>query len=82
MPGDVCRAWLHGLRQRSQRSCMTLRRFGHSAGRYIPNVRTLHPSPNERLHHYLGQERHGPVPQVRTGPHWTLRACPARRPPV
>ena len=47
---EVCRAWLHALRRRSQRSRMTWERFNRLlVKRYIPQVRTLHPYPNARF---------------------------------
>jgi RNA-directed DNA polymerase len=46
---EVCRAWLHALRRRSQRSRMTWERFGRLVARYIPKVRSYHPHPNQRF---------------------------------
>ncbi len=46
---EVCRAWLHAIRRRSQRSCMTWERFQHIIALYIPKVRTIHPYPNQRF---------------------------------
>lgn len=46
---EVCRAWLHALRRRSQRTRMTWERFGRLVARYIPKVRALHPLPSQRL---------------------------------
>lgn len=46
---EVCRAWLHALRRRSQRSRMTWDRFKLLVARYIPKVRVLHPYPNQRF---------------------------------
>ena len=46
---EVCRAWLHALRRRSQRSRMTWDRFKPLVERYIPKVRVLHPYPNQRF---------------------------------
>ncbi len=46
---EVCRAWLHALRRRSQRSRMTWDRFKLLVARYIPKVRGLHPYPNQRF---------------------------------
>ena len=46
---EVCRAWRHALRRRSQRSRMTWERFNRLAERYIPKVRTIHPHPNQRF---------------------------------
>ncbi|MCP1850154.1 group II intron reverse transcriptase/maturase [Bradyrhizobium sp. USDA 4541] len=45
---EVCRAWLHSLRRRSQSSRMTWERFRRFIGRYIPKVRACHPHPNPR----------------------------------
>ena len=45
---EVCRAWLHSLRRRSQRGRMTWDRFQRYVGRYIPKVRACHPHPNPR----------------------------------
>ena len=46
---EVCRAWLHALRRRSQRSCMTWKRFNVVIARHIPKVRVRHPYPNQRF---------------------------------
>jgi len=46
---EVCRAWLHALRRRSQRSRMTWERMKTLAERYIPKVRALHPYPHRRF---------------------------------
>ncbi|MBE7158319.1 MAG: group II intron reverse transcriptase/maturase [Rhodospirillales bacterium] len=46
---EVCRAWMHALRRRSQRTRMTWERFGPLATRYIPKVRARHPHPNQRF---------------------------------
>ncbi len=47
---EVCRAWLHALRRRSQRARMTWERFNaRFLDRYIPKVRILHPYPHERF---------------------------------
>ena len=46
---EVCRAWLHALRRRSQRSRMTWDRFKPLIARYLPKVRVLHPYPNQRF---------------------------------
>jgi hypothetical protein len=46
---EVCRAWMHAIRRRSQRSRMTWERFRRFIARYIPKVRTLHPYANQRL---------------------------------
>ncbi len=46
---EVCRAWMHALRRRSQRSRVTWERFQRLITLYIPKVRTLHPYPNQRF---------------------------------
>jgi len=46
---EVCRAWMHALRRRSQRSCMTWNRFAPFVTHYIPKLRTRHPYPNQRF---------------------------------
>jgi len=46
---EVCRAWLHAIRRRSQRSRMTWDRFKPLIALYIPKVRVLHPYPNQRF---------------------------------
>jgi RNA-directed DNA polymerase len=46
---EVCRAWLHALRRRSQRSRMTWERMRKLADRYVPKVRALHPYPHRRF---------------------------------
>ncbi len=46
---EVCRAWLHAIRRRSQRSRMTWDRFKPLITLYIPTVRVLHPYPNQRF---------------------------------
>ena len=46
---EVCRAWLHAILRRSQRSRMPWERFQRFVARYIPKVRTLHPYPNQRF---------------------------------
>jgi RNA-directed DNA polymerase len=46
---EVCRAWLHAIRRRSQRSRMSWERFQRIVALYIPKVRTLHPYPNQRF---------------------------------
>lgn len=46
---EVCRAWMHALRRRSQRSRMTWERFQSLVLRYIPKVRSCHPHPNPRF---------------------------------
>jgi RNA-directed DNA polymerase len=49
LPAEVCRAWLHTLRRRSQRSRMTWERMRKFADRYVPKVRALHPYPHRRF---------------------------------
>jgi RNA-directed DNA polymerase len=46
---EVCRAWLHALRRRSQRSRTTWERMQKLAERYVPKVRALHPYPHRRF---------------------------------
>jgi len=46
---EVCRAWMHALRRRSQRSRMTWDRFKVLVARHIPKVRVHHPHPNQRF---------------------------------
>jgi hypothetical protein len=46
---EVCRAWLHALRRRSQRSRMTWEQMKSLAERYIPKVRALHLYPHRRF---------------------------------
>jgi RNA-directed DNA polymerase len=46
---EVCRAWMHALRRRSQRSSMTWDRFARIVARYVPKVRARHPHPNQRF---------------------------------
>jgi len=46
---EVCRAWMHALRRRSQRTRMTWDRFAPLVTRYIPKVRATHPHPNQRF---------------------------------
>jgi hypothetical protein len=46
---EVCRAWLHALRRRSQRTRMTWERFRPLVARYVPKVRALHPLPSQRF---------------------------------
>ena len=46
---EVCRAWMHALRRRSQRSRITWERFKRFTAHYIPKVRTLHPYPSQRF---------------------------------
>jgi RNA-directed DNA polymerase len=57
---EVCRAWLHALRRRSQRTRLNWERFQRLVRRYIPNCRVLHPYPEERFfasHPTLGKSR-------------------------
>ena len=42
---EVCRAWLLGLRRRSQRHRMTSVRFRRLIDRYVPRCRLQHPYP-------------------------------------
>ena len=46
---EVCRAWRHALRQRSQRTRMNWDRFNRTVLQYIPRCRKLHPYPEERF---------------------------------
>jgi RNA-directed DNA polymerase len=46
---EVCRAWMHALRRRSQRTRMTWDRFQPLVTRYIPKVQVRHPYPNQRF---------------------------------
>jgi RNA-directed DNA polymerase len=46
---EVCRAWMHALRRRSQRTRMTWDRFQPLVTRYIPKVHVRHPYPNQRF---------------------------------
>ena len=46
---EVCRAWLHALRRRSQRTRMTWERFRPLVARYLPKVHALHPLPSQRF---------------------------------
>jgi hypothetical protein len=46
---EVCRAWMHALRRRSQRSRTTWERFKRLVALYIPKVRAQHPYPNQRF---------------------------------
>lgn len=45
---EVCRAWLHSLRRRSQRHRMTWARFKRLIDRYVPRCRQQHPYPPQR----------------------------------
>jgi group II intron reverse transcriptase/maturase len=57
---ELCRAWLHALRRRSQRTRLNWERFQRLVHRYIPNCRVLHPYPEERFfasHPTLGKSR-------------------------
>jgi RNA-directed DNA polymerase len=42
---EVCRAWRHALRRRSQRTRMNWDRFTRTVLHYIPRCRKLHPYP-------------------------------------
>jgi hypothetical protein len=46
---DVLRLWLRQLRRRSQRSHWTWARLMERLGAAIPDVKVLHPWPNERF---------------------------------
>ncbi len=46
---QVYRLWLRSLRRRSQRHRITGERMNRLAARWLPNVRTLHPYPEQRL---------------------------------
>ena len=46
---EVCRAWLQGLRRRSQRHQMTWVRFQRLIDRYVPRCRQQPPYPPQRL---------------------------------
>lgn len=57
---EVCRAWLHALCRRSQRTRLNWARFQRLVHRYIPQCRVLHPYPEERFfasHPTLGKSR-------------------------
>ncbi len=57
---EVCRAWLHALRRRSQRTRLNWERYQRLVHRYIPNCRVLHPYPDKRFfasHPTLGKSR-------------------------
>ena len=57
---DVCRAWIHALRRRSQRSRMNWDRFKQIINQYVPRVRVLHPYPDGRFkasHPTFGKSR-------------------------
>ena len=46
---EVCCAWRHALRRRSQRNRMNWERFQRLVHRYMPSCRVLHPHPEERF---------------------------------
>ena len=56
---EVCRAWRHALRRRSQRTRLNWDRFNRTVLQYIPRCRKLHPYPEERFFasHTLGKSR-------------------------
>jgi len=56
---EVCRAWRHALRRRSQRNRLNWDRFNRTVLQYIPRCRKLHPYPEERFFasHTLGKSR-------------------------
>jgi RNA-directed DNA polymerase len=64
---EVCRAWMHALRRRSQRTRMTWDRFKRLVAHYIPKVRSRHPHPNQRFasRHHPRQEPYAVIPHVR-----------------
>lgn len=47
---EVCRAWRHALKRRSQRNRQTWDRFNRLAIRYIPHPRQVHPYPERRFY--------------------------------
>lgn len=47
---EVCRAWRHALKRRSQRHRQTWDRFNRLAIRYIPHPRQAHPYPERRFY--------------------------------
>jgi RNA-directed DNA polymerase len=47
--GEVCRAWRHALRRRSQRTRLNWDRFNQTVLQYIPRCQKLHPYPEERF---------------------------------
>lgn len=47
--GEICRAWRHMLKRRSQRHRMTWERFNRLVERYIPPCRNTHPFPDQRF---------------------------------
>jgi RNA-directed DNA polymerase len=46
---EICKAWLHALRRRSQRTRMTWQRFRELIHRWIPKPETKHPYPWARF---------------------------------
>lgn len=75
---EVCRAWRRALRRRSQRSRMTWERFKRLAERYIPKVRTIHPTPTSASRHDSRQEPYAVIPPVRicAGGGWQQPSLP------
>src|SRR5699024_12205445 len=47
---EVCRAWRHALKRRSQRNRQTWDRFNRLTIRYIPHPRQVHPYPERRFY--------------------------------
>lgn len=47
---EVCRAWRHALKRRSQRHRLPWDRFLRLVARYLPGPRKLHPYPEERFY--------------------------------
>jgi len=46
---EVTRHWLHPLRRRSQKSCVTWEKMDQPAARWLPRPRILHPWPGQRF---------------------------------
>jgi group II intron reverse transcriptase/maturase len=46
---EICRAWLHALRRRSQRTCMTWQRLRQLIQCWLPKPETKHPYPWARF---------------------------------
>jgi len=46
---EICRAWLHALRRRSQRTCTNWQRFKSLIQRWLPKPETKHPYPWARF---------------------------------
>lgn len=54
---EICRAWRHMLKRRSQRHRLSWDRFNRLGDRYLPPCRNLHPYPKQRFHaKHLRQE--------------------------